>query len=129
MSYALSTDFTAWLARDRKARAERISGERYRLLRRLRMAGIHELVGTYDGYGDSGNYEDITLDGGAVTPSKDLTEDLGDFVWEVAYFLHNGFEINEGGYGELTWDIETDRIALDHSDRFIDTYQTHHEGW
>lgn len=128
MTYTISSDFTAWLARDRQARAARLSAERYLLLRRLRMAGVRTLFGSYDGYGDSGNYEEISLDNGRVIPSGDLVETLGDFVWDVAYFHHSGFENNEGGYGELTWDIEADSITLDHADRFIETHQTLHEG-
>ncbi|WP_368074522.1 DUF6878 family protein [Celeribacter baekdonensis] len=39
-----------------------------------------------------------------------------------------GFENNEGGYGELTWALEVDKIGVSHSNRYIETDTTEHEG-
>ena len=51
-----------------------------------------------------------------------------DFGWDFAYALSPGFENNEGGYGELTWSLETDKIDVSHSNRYIETDTTEHEG-
>ena len=51
-----------------------------------------------------------------------------DFGWDFAYALSPGFENNEGGYGELTWVLETDKIDVSHSNRYIETKTTEHEG-
>lgn len=91
----------------------------------LRGLGITQITARYDGYGDSGNVDDVTS-----VPDveiSDLEMRLKDFLWQVAYNLHPGFEINDGGYGEISWDIKVDRIDVDHSERFTDTNEYSHE--
>ena len=57
-----------------------------------------------------------------------LVTAVGDFAWSLAYHHHPGFENNEGGYGELTWALEADKIDVSHSNRYIETNTTEHEG-
>ena len=57
----------------------------------------------------------------------DLEARLADFVWEIAYNLHPGFEINDGGEGTLTWDVESDRINVDHADFYTARNEYSHE--
>lgn len=49
----------------------------------------------------------------------DMTR-LEDFLWTMVYCLHPGFENNEGGYGDIVWDLPRDTIAIEHSERFVD---------
>lgn len=128
MTHAIGADIWQMMAQARYDRADHMRATRFFLLRRLRMAGVTEVVCTYDAYADSGNWEDVTLDCGRITPPEDLRDALGDFAWDVAYHHHPGFENNEGGYGEMTWDIIADAISLDHADRFVDTSHSYHEG-
>ena len=58
----------------------------------------------------------------------ELRRRVEDFGWDFAYALSPGFENNEGGYGELTWAIEADKIDVSHSNRYIETETTEHEG-
>jgi hypothetical protein len=53
---------------------------------------------------------------------------LQDMLWSTVYALHPGFENNEGGYGDITWDLATDQIAIEHSERFVDVTSYSHEG-
>jgi len=121
-------DIYQMMGQMRDDRATVIRATRFMLLTRLRKAGIKEVSCTYDAYGDSGNWEDVTLDAGAISTTDDLTSAIGNFVWDVAYHYHAGFENNEGGYGELTWDLVADSITLDHADRIMDTQHSYHEG-
>ena len=105
---------------------------RANFLTELRAMGADELVSSYDGYGDQGNVEDLGVFkevkdeqlGEIKTPLKlpsDMEDKLQDFVWSIAYQQSPGFEINEGGFGTLTWDLGTDTITLEHSNRYIET--------
>ncbi len=107
-----------------KAEADaRMNDERASLLGRLRKAGLSVVEAQYNGYGDSGDVEDITsgMDG-------DLEKAVSEFVWDFAYSRHPGFENNMGGQGVFTWDIDADSIVLDHGDNYIETEQTFEEG-
>lgn len=107
-----------------KAEADaRMNDERASLLVRLRKAGLSVVEAQYNGYGDSGDVEDITSG-----MDDDLEKAVSEFVWDFAYSRHPGFEQNEGGQGIFTWDIEADSIVLDHGDNYIETEQTLEEG-
>ena len=114
-----------WKAEREKAR-EKLNAERAGLLKALREKGVEEIEACYDGYADSGNVQRIE-----VTPDSvklgDLEARLADFVWGIAYNLHPGFEINDGGEGTLTWDVESDRINVDHADFYTARNEYSHE--
>lgn len=118
----------AW-QRHRAEREDEAKSRRSVLLPKLRAAGVTELVTTYDGCGDSGNVEDVRIEPETAAPATNAFDhEITDFVWVFAYALHTGFEINEGGYGELRWNVAEDLIDLDHSDRVTTTEDTFHEG-
>lgn len=106
---------------------------RTKLLKKFQEIDVSEVEVVYSGYGDSGQLDDIT-----ITPLKvslreiefdsitrpwrpneiikrNLREALEDFVWGEITSRYGGFENNEGGQGELTWDITNNTITLDHS--------------
>jgi len=98
------------------------------LLVQLRALGFTEVTAEYEGYGDSGNVEDINLQPrGSALPSE-LSNQLDEFAWGFAYQQHPGFENNDGGYGTLTWDLTNDSIDLDHADRYVESTHSYHEG-
>ena len=101
---------------------------RSELLPQLRALGITEVTAEYEGYGDSGNVEDVVVSPDTITLTEDLRRRVEDFGWDFAYALSPGFENNEGGYGELTWALEADKIDVSHSNRYIETNTTEHEG-
>ena len=91
--------------------------------------GADQLEGHYDGYGDSGNVEDIsaTKNGEPIELPSDLMERLDYFIWSLGYNRHPGFENNEGGDGDVSWNLTDDTIELDHADRYVSTNHSSYE--
>ncbi|MFC4670702.1 DUF6878 family protein [Seohaeicola nanhaiensis] len=121
-------NFAETMARWQAEREAANKAARGELLPQLRGLGITEVTAEYEGYGDSGNIEDVTVQPAGIELPDDLSTKLGDFAWAVAYHQHPGFENNEGGYGTLTWDVTADSISLDHADRYVETCHSHDEG-
>ena len=112
----------------------------------LAAAGIATIVITFDGYGDSGQIEDIqvrgpdgvdlsqirirltVLDWRFETPEEreaSLRECVEDLAYGFLNQTHCGWENNEGGYGEFTFDVASRTISLDYNERYeaVETYQ------
>lgn len=123
-----ATDFYAQMFESRRLAAEQRVETRAALLTELRAIGVTNIVVQYEGYGDSGNVEDVVVAPDKVTLTDELRRRVEDFGWDFAYSLSPGFENNEGGYGKLTWSLEADKIDVSHSNRYIETNITEHEG-
>ncbi len=122
-----NTDFHAnYLAAQQKAAEERVK-TRANLLVELRALGITLIEIQYEGYGDSGNVEDVTPTPATIKLAEDLVQRVESFGWDFAYALNPGFENNEGGYGSLEWNLETDKINVCHSNRYVESDTTCHE--
>lgn len=121
-------DFYAQMLESQRRAAEQRVETRAVILTELRALGVTGLKVQYEGYGDSGNVEDVVMTPDTVTLTEELRRRVEDFGWDFAYALSPGFENNEGGYGELTWSLEADKIDVSHSNRFIETETTEHEG-
>ena len=128
-----------WLA-EYRAEAERrrklLPAAKRPILAALKRARIVNVEVAYDGEGDSGQIGEITasdrddkpvpvkgsvllnLDG---TPRRyGLTEALDAFTWEVLSLYHDGFEINDGGFGTLSIDVAKGSFTLEHNARVVD---------
>ncbi|EEE35167.1 conserved hypothetical protein [Rhodobacteraceae bacterium KLH11] len=112
------------MARERK---EQLKAVRTTMLGVLREAGVTQIEASYDGYGDSGNVNDVIIKPKGSKLNAEQDKRLKDFLWDVPYSLHPGFEINEGGYGEVIWDVLEDKIDVSHVARFVDTDHYDHE--
>ena len=121
-------DFYAQMLEAQKRAAEERAITRTALLTELRALGVTKIEVQYEGYGDSGNVEDVSVTPDTITLSEEMRRRVEDFGWDFAYALSPGFENNEGGYGELTWALETDKIDVSHSNRYIEANTTEHEG-
>lgn len=115
----------------------------------LAAAGIETVTVLFDGYGDSGQIERIDVEGGAGTillPSDQieiarttwespeierLTQTVREAVETLVYdFLrqtHSGWEINDGAYGEFTFDVAEQTIKLDYNERYTSSENCSHE--
>lgn len=122
------TDFYAQMLEAQKRAAEERVETRVALLSELRALGVTSIEVQYEGYGDSGNVEDVVVTPDTITLPEELRSRVEDFGWDFAYALSPGFENNEGGYGELTWALEVDKIDVSHSNRYIATNTIEHEG-
>ena len=123
-----ATDFYAQMLDSQRHAAEQRVETRAALLTELRALGVRSIEVQYEGYGDSGNVEDVVVAPDTVTLTDELRRRVEDFGWDFAYALSPGFQNNEGGYGELTWSLEVDKIDVSHSNRYIETNTTEHEG-
>lgn len=104
--------------------------ERAALLDLVRAAGITEITASYDGWGDSGNVDDVEMQPAekAAVATAEMKTRLQGFIWDIVYSLHPGFENNEGGQGEFTWRIAEDEIDISHGDNYTEISYTEHEG-
>ncbi|CAM5299378.1 hypothetical protein AFEL58S_00421 [Afipia felis] len=114
----------------------------------LAAAGISHVAVSFDGYGDSGQIENIEtkandtvvdLPPGTITiglaewgrgdaTSRDLS--LAAAIEQLAYgFLedtHSGWENNGGAYGDFLFDVAERSITLDYNERFESSEYTQH---
>ena len=119
------------------------------LLDALAAAGISSVVVTFDGSGDSGQIEGVDarigdtateLPATAVEITSPLWEGAGletrtlplaEAIEQLAYDLleetHDGWENNDGAFGEFTFDVAEGVIRLDHNERFETSEYSGHE--
>ena len=110
--------------------------------------GVTQVIVTFDGYGDSGQVEDVSaLSSGETVnlPEAQITiattswgDDaiterampVAEAVEQLAYdFLsetHGGWENNDGAYGEFTFDVAERQITLDYNERYTATESYEH---
>ena len=134
-------------ARQFKALSESVrAANKKALFDALEAAGISSVTVAFDGCGDSGQIEDIVVEGATtqlpVTPIEIAlvqwgqsgiarpTQSVRDAVETLAYdFLeqtHGGWENNEGAYGEFTFDVGDRTIRLDYNERIETSEYTQH---
>jgi len=115
--------------------------DRDRLIAALAARNIATAVIKFDGSGDEGQIEEVlffaadgakisllaapeppALPNGDAAPSLPaLQTQLEDFAFDALYD-HNGWQDNDGAYGEITLDVVEGTATLDLSQRFVDVY-------
>jgi hypothetical protein len=94
------------------------------IIPRLKQWGVSKVKAEYSGYGDSGCIDGITYRDAHDQPvNMDMVRSASDpEIERVLYeFLPSGFEINDGGQGDVTIDVEAGTVKLDHQENFTDT--------
>lgn len=145
-------DFAAWDAKqnafDASAR-ELLAQNKTVLFDVLQNAGITAVIVHFDGYGDSGQIEDIEVRKGDETSAlPTVTIEVASPVWDsgeidrqtspiadaietMAYdFLsqtHDGWENNDGAYGDFTFDVAARTITLDYNERYTSSENHTHD--
>ena len=107
--------------RERRETTDRL---RDQILPQFRELGVANIEVSYSGYGDDGSidgvqYRDptgIRVDR-ATIPEK-LIEALEQCVYEL---LPAGFEINEGGQGTLTIDVQLAKVTIQHQENYTES--------
>jgi len=106
-------------------------------------AGITTVIVNFDGYGDSGQIEAIEVragDDNRTLPSVEveiasahwgsaaidrnprlITEAIETLVYETLSQNQDGWENNDGSYGEFTFDVAERTIMLDFNERHMET--------
>lgn len=101
------------------------------LIAHLKSLGITSVTIGYDGEGDQGQITDIEAlepaevkiklmnDGVVLGSHRELTDALENFAWKVLDSYHEGFEINDGGFGTITIDVTGNNVSLEKNDKYI----------
>jgi hypothetical protein len=136
---SLSSDWGAKSAAHNRLHEELQPRNKAALFDALAAAGVTHVVVGFDGYGDSGQIENIEVKAGDATvampqadieiaravwgeaePERSLVS-IGDAIERLAYdFLeqtHGGWEDNDGAYGDFTFDVAARAITLDYNER------------
>ena len=114
----------------------------------LAAAGITIVVVAFDGYGDSGQIENVEAKAGedlVALPSVEV--EIASAVWDQAEpestattahdaierlvfgFLgmtHDGWENSDGAYGDFTFDVAERTITLDYNERYMQSDYSQH---
>ena len=94
------------------------------IIPRLKQWGVSKVRAEYSGYGDSGCIDGITyLDAHDQPVNMDMVRSASDpEIERVLYeFLPSGFEINDGGQGDVTIDVAAGKVTLAHQENYTDT--------
>ena len=140
------SDFMARSKAYEKRAADLIPLNKVNLFAALAAAGITHVCVAFNGYGDSGQVEHVTVKSGeadATLPathveiastsfgsetitraSTPLADAIESFCYDLIESHHGGWENNEGAYGDVTFDVVADRIVFDFNYR-IETSENH----
>lgn len=80
------------------------------ILSQLKEFRVSRLTAHFDGYGDSGQFEDIDVLPEGIEIDHDLREQIEDFLVDL---LPGGWEINDGSFGSFTIDVESGELTPD----------------
>lgn len=132
----------------RKRQAELLPANKAALFAALAAAGVHTVVVAFDGSSDAGQIESadgldaasnlveipateiemqsiaFEIDEITVTSVR-LSEAIETMAYELLEQAHDGWENNDGGFGEFTFTVAEQSITLDFNERFTDS--THHQ--
>ena len=114
----------------------------------LAAAGVTHVVVSFDGYGDSGQIENVEVKAGdTVVAMPEGTIEIAEAVWDqsepnrstvsiadeiehLVYDLlndtHCGWENNDGAYGDFTFDVAERTITLDYNERYTASEYSQH---
>ncbi|GAB3588594.1 DUF6878 family protein [Acetobacter peroxydans] len=114
--------------------------DRATVMAALKACGITKVVIRYDGYGDSGGVEECTVEGGQGQESltvpvqtvildwssaektiqmAPLREVLETLAMQYVAVEHSGWENNEGGSGDVTFDPIAGTITVSHTENYV----------
>jgi hypothetical protein len=149
---AIDPSLASWEQKERAYRERAcavLDGNKTALFNVLTAHGITAIIVNFDGYGDSGQIEDITPQTSTVTvelpderieifrpawDSVDIereTHTVREAIEALCYdFLaqtHGGWENNDGAYGDFTFDVTEGSITLDYNERYTASENYSHE--
>jgi hypothetical protein len=90
----------------------------------LRQHGVANIEAAYSGYGDSGTIDGVQYRdaAGQRVDRQSISTAVHEAVDNCLYaFLPAGFEINDGGQGTLTLDVQTATVTLKHQENYTET--------
>jgi hypothetical protein len=129
--------------------AEALPANKTALFDALARAGITSVIVTFDGYGDSGQIQNVEVRAGDALPelpadqiefvapvfgdaekversTHSLSDAIETLVYAVLEQTHGGWENDDGAYGDFTFDVENRTITLDYNERHMESdYSCH----
>jgi hypothetical protein len=113
----------------------------------LAAAGLATVTVSFDGYGDSGQIERLEIEGavdtlppatveiataiwGELEPqrqSMSLADAIEKLIYDFLGSAHDGWDDNDGAYGEFTFDVADRTIRLDYNERYTASVNHSHE--
>lgn len=147
-----SVDNDGWMATyeaEKKLQAERSTALLRRIWGQLERAGITAVTVEFDGAGDDGQMGTITATGATGTIAinestldedettrttgneinegpRSLESAIEDACYAVLEHLHDGWENNDGAYGEFTLDVVSRALKLEYNSRYTEIATTTH---
>lgn len=138
------SDIVAQLEAEKLQRASLRPANKSAVFAALASAGIASVTIPFDGYGDSGQIENIeardrangtvrlpdatisivTIVWGQHEPearTMTVSEAIEHLVYDALSETHGGWENNEGAYGEFIFDVAAGEIRLDYNERITAT--------
>jgi hypothetical protein len=134
------SDWEIKAAAQAKLEAELFTLNKAALLNALALAGVTRVVVSFDGYGDSGQIENVeaqagddpvTMPGAAIEiaetvwdqpepkrSSVSIAAAVESLAYDVLEKTHCGWENNDGAYGDVIFDVEEETITLDYNERY-----------
>ncbi len=147
-STGVASDWDAKRAAQDRLHAELQPQNQAALFDALAAAGVALIFVTFDGYGDSGQIENIEAKAGdavVAMPAGEVviaeaiwdqpgpshsTVSIADAIERLAYDLleqtHCGWENNDGAYGDFTFDAAERTITLDYNERYTASEYSQH---
>ncbi len=132
----------------RSSLERRIQLNKTAILEAMTNAGVKSATAEYTGEGDSGNGIDVSVEGGfqlamdiqvhiavatskwdqterrwetvASTKTTSLAEALEQMVDDLIALHHSGFENNDGGGGEITFDAQAQSVSYEYFDYYVE---------
>jgi hypothetical protein len=113
----------------------------------LAAAGVATVTVSFDGYGDSGQIERLEVEGavdalpgatieiatpvwGELEPQRQsmpVADAIEKLIYDFLGSAHDGWEDNDGAYGEFTFDVADRTISLDYNERYTASVNYSHE--
>lgn len=134
------SDWEIKAAAQAKLEAELFTLNKAALLNALALAGVTRVVVSFDGYGDSGQIENVeaqagddavTMPGAAIEiaeavwdqteptrSSISITAAVESLAYDVLEKTHCGWENGDGAYGDVIFDVAEGAITLDYNERY-----------
>ena len=134
------SDWEIKAAAQAKLEAELFTVNKAALLNALALAGVTRVVVSFDGYGDSGQIENVeaqagddpvTMPGAAIEiaetvwdqaepkrSSISIAQAVESLAYDVLEKTHCGWENNDGAYGDIIFDVAEGVITLDYNERY-----------
>ena len=120
-AYASDTDDTEReMAALRPTRAD--------LLDTLRALGAKSICMKYDEYSGEGKIQGIKVSPSGITLPEDLEYRLRNFGFSFAHALNPCFDSEHGAFGKLVWNLNADKVEVEHNQYYLEYDTTHYKG-